>query len=94
MCWQVPIRLDIHEDDYGNETVFVRAWKRKDWGPGGENFGWWCVEEQAAYQSGEPLFETASEELQELVGPDLYKRLATELRRRLSGTSVHVSNSN
>ncbi len=32
VCWQVPIRFDVHTDDYEQDTVFVRAWERRDWG--------------------------------------------------------------
>ena len=51
VCWQVPIHLDIHEDEYGHETIMVRAWQRRDWGPGGEEFHWWCIEDDHAYLS-------------------------------------------
>jgi hypothetical protein len=79
VCWQVPIRLDVHEDDYGHQTVLVRAWQRRDWGPGGADFHWWCIEEPAAYSAANPLYRSARAELIELVGEDVYNRLATEL---------------
>ncbi len=75
VCWQVPVRLDVHSDEYGNETVFVRAWERKDWGPGGEDFHWWCIEEEAAYTNPAPFFQTGRDELVGLIGEDLYTRL-------------------
>lgn len=91
VCWQVPIRLDVHTDDYGHDTVFVRAWERRDWGEGGFDFHWWCSEESAAYHGLEPLFETAAEELIELVGADIYRRLARELRAIGQETPVQLS---
>ena len=74
VCWQVPIRLDIHTDDYGHDTVFVRAWERRDWGEGGFDFHWWCSEESHAYSNAEPLYETSRDELVELVG-ELVQRM-------------------
>jgi len=75
VCWQVPIRLDVHTDEYKNDTVFIRGWERKDWGPGGEDFNWWCTEEAEAYTSASPVYQTSKDELVLLVGDDLYSRL-------------------
>ena len=79
VCWQVPIRLDVHSNEYGNDTVFVRAWERRNWGPGGEHFHWWCIEQPEAHTASEPVYLTSRDELIELVGPDLYARLADAL---------------
>jgi hypothetical protein len=91
VCWQVPIRLDVHRDDYGHETVMVRAWQRRDWGPGGEDFHWWCTEEDLAYTGPQPLYLGAREELVELLGRALYDRLVVQLDRRRSETPVGIS---
>jgi hypothetical protein len=90
VCWQVPIRLDVHTDDYGYETVLVRAWQRRDWGPGGEEFNWWCTEEDEPYTSSAPLYLTARDELIELVGDEVYGRLVIELDKRREPTPVAV----
>lgn len=82
VCWQVPIRLDVHTDEYGYETVLVRAWERRDWGPGGDEFNWWCTESEEAHIGSRPVYLSASEELIELVGADVYERLAAELAGR------------
>lgn len=79
VCWQVPIRLDVHTDDYENDTVFVRAWERRDWGPGGDEFHWWCIEEPVAYTNPNPVYITSRDELILLIGPELYARLVTVL---------------
>ncbi len=79
VCWQVPIRFDIHTDDYGHDTVFVRAWERRDWGGGGEDFHWWCIEEHEAYTAPDPVYKTSRDELIELVGAPIYEELASEL---------------
>ncbi len=90
VCWQVPLRLDVHTDAHGYETVFVRAWQRRDWGGGGDDFNWWCTEgdDPIAFRAETPVYETAREELIELMGQDLYERLATELGRRRRETPV------
>ena len=90
VCWQVPIRLDVHTDDYGHETVMVRAWQRRDWGPGGDEFNWWCTESPDAHIGTDPFYVTAGEELDELLGTDLYKRLVTSLERRRTETPVRL----
>ncbi|MDH3295385.1 MAG: hypothetical protein OER95_13780 [Acidimicrobiia bacterium] len=87
VCWQVPIHLDIHTDEYGHETVLVRAWQRRDWGPGGDDFHWWCIEENAAYIGSHPVFETLADELTEMIGVGVYRRLADALRRQLAAAT-------
>lgn len=81
VCWQVPIRMDVHTDDNGHDTVFVRAWERRDWGDGGADFHWWCIEEDAAYTADDPVYRTSRDELIGFVGEPLYERLVTELER-------------
>ncbi len=88
VCWQLPIRLDVHTDDYGHETVLVRAWHRRDWGPGGDEFHWWCTESPLAHGATVPFYRTASEELAELLGADLHRRLVAALARHGSETPV------
>lgn len=91
VCWQVPIRLDVHENDYGHETIFVRAWERRDWGPGGDEFNWWCIEDDVAYTGLAPLYLTARDELIEMVGQPIYERLSAELDRRRAETPVSLA---
>ncbi len=91
VCWQVPIHLDVHEDEYGHETILVRAWQRRDWGPGGAEFHWWCVEEDAAYSAVAPVYRTARDELVEMIGPKVYEMLVAELERRRAETPVTIA---
>ncbi len=91
VCWQVPIHLDIHENEYGHETIFVRAWERRDWGPGGDEFHWWCIDSEVAYSAVSPLYVTARDELVEMIGPDIYGQLVAELERRRSETPVTIA---
>ncbi len=88
VCWQVPIHLDVHQNDYGHETIFVQAWERRHWGPGGADFHWWCTENDEPYMSSSPLYLTARDELVEMVGQQVYDRLAEALDRRRVETPV------
>jgi len=97
VCWQVPIHLDIHTDEYGYETILLRAWQRRDWGPGGNDFHWWCIEDPQAYIGVEPVFRALAEELIEMVGHDTYKLLEAALEDQYqqvgpapSPTPVHI----
>jgi hypothetical protein len=88
VCWQVPLRLDIHTDDYGHDTFLLRAWERRDWGEGGTYFDWWCVEEPEAYGSPAPVYRTMAAELAELMGDELYRRMCAVLDERTAATPV------
>ena len=68
VCWQVPFRLEEYEDGAGTRTVVVRAWRRSDWGGGGDDFAWWCTDD---LPEGTPQTATwihHKDELTELVG--------------------------
>src|SRR5690606_18734391 len=75
VCWQVPMRLEHSTDDQGHVTSRLREWKRRDWGPGGDDFHWWCTEAPEAFRAPEPLYVSARDEIVELVGAGNYTRL-------------------
>ena len=59
----------------GRITIYgggLREWKRRDWGEGGEDFGWWCTEEPDAFVGGDPVYRSARDEIIELVGAHIY----------------------
>lgn len=68
VCWQVPFRLEEYEDGAGTRTVVVRAWRRSDWGEGGDDFGWWCTDELAPGTPETATWIHHQDELIELVG--------------------------
>jgi len=70
VCWQVPFRLEEYEDGAGTRTVVVRAWRRSDWGEGGDDFGWWCTDELLPGQPSEQTWRHHVDELVELVGAE------------------------
>ena len=68
VCWQVPFRLEEYEDGAGTRTVVVRAWRRSDWGEGGDDFGWWCTDELLPGTPETATWIHHQDELIELVG--------------------------
>lgn len=81
VCWQVPVRLEHSEDESGHVTSRLREWKRRDWGEGGDEFGWWCTEEPEAFVGAEPLYISARDEIVEMVGAGIYDTMAAQLSR-------------
>ncbi|MFK8026114.1 MAG: hypothetical protein AB8G26_19325 [Ilumatobacter sp.] len=75
VCWQVPLRLEDFEEETGHVISRLREWKRRDWGEGGADFGWWCTEESEAFVGAEPLYRSARDEIVELIGADVYETM-------------------
>lgn len=67
VCWQVPIRVEHHLDDYDRHTHFVRQWTRGDWGDD-SGIGWWCSEADEAYSSAQSAARTLRAEIAALAG--------------------------
>ena len=78
VCWQLPIKVDWELRDDGIEVATVRAWARRDWGDDGEPMAWCCTEEPEAYVGDRPVIDSLGDELQAVVGSEVY----VELRRR------------
>jgi len=72
VCWQLPLRRIDETDVYGYVTSTLREWKRRDWGPGGEEFHWWCTETDEAFVDHRPVYETMRDEIVEMVGQGPY----------------------
>ena len=81
VCWQLPLRLDDQTDDYGYITSTLREWKRRDWGPGGDEFHWWCTETDEAFVGAVPVYVTSRDEIVELVGQAVYDLMVAQLER-------------
>jgi hypothetical protein len=81
VCWQLPIKVDweLHAD--GTETATLRRWARRDWGDEGATMAWCCTEGEEAYVGGRPVHETLAEQLEAVVGAEVW----VELKRRLTG---------
>ena len=81
VCGQVPLRLEHSEDESGHDTSRLREWKRRDWGEGGDDFGWWCTEEPDAFVGEQPLYISARDEIVELVGTTIYDQMVELMER-------------
>jgi hypothetical protein len=81
VCWQVPLRLEHSTDESGHVTSRLREWKRRDWGEGGADFGWWCTEAPEAFVGAEPLYRSVRDDIVELVGEANYDQLVELLER-------------
>ncbi|MEZ5381290.1 MAG: hypothetical protein R2754_05775 [Microthrixaceae bacterium] len=79
VCWQLPLRLEHHTDESGAGVHTLREWRRRDWGEGGEEFGWWCTEEPEAYSASAPVYRTLADEIEALVGAERYRTVTEHL---------------
>ncbi|MEZ5374338.1 MAG: hypothetical protein R2704_16755 [Microthrixaceae bacterium] len=82
VCWQLPLRLEHHTDESGAELHTLREWRRRDWGEGGAEFGWWCTEEHEAFSGHSAVYESLGDELIEMIGAVRYRTVADHLDRR------------
>jgi hypothetical protein len=82
VCWQVPVRRHDETDAYGHVTSTIREWKRRDWGPGGADFHWWCTESPEAFIGHQQVWEACEDELVALTSRRAYAALRKYLRSR------------
>ncbi|MCU1498466.1 MAG: hypothetical protein JWM47_2419 [Acidimicrobiales bacterium] len=80
VCWQLPVKVDWAPPVDGVEVATVRAWSRADWGDDGDPMAWCCTEGERAYVGDRPVVESLADELEGIVGTEVY----VELRRRLT----------
>jgi hypothetical protein len=81
VCWQLPIKVDWEAGEGDTEIATVRAWRREDWGDDAESMGWWCTEDESAFDGNGPVFETLGDELAAVVGSEVYVELRSRLTR-------------
>lgn len=81
VCWQVPLRLEEFDEDDGHVVSILREWKRRDWGPGGEDFHWWCTDHHAAFVGSDPVYRHLRDEIVELVGEATYRTMVRLLEK-------------
>ncbi len=82
VCWQLPLRREDEVGDDGHVTSVVRQWDRRHWGPGGDEFHWWCTDAPEAFVGNRPVYEELEAELVELVGRKAYRRFVAHLAER------------
>ncbi len=86
VCWQAPLRREDSEDTAGHVWSTVREWKRRDWGEGGLDFGWWCIEEEEAFVGADPVYVSLEDELVGLTSRAVYDQLRGLLDARSAST--------
>lgn len=85
VCWQAPMRRHDETDVYGHVTSTIREWKRRDWGPGGEEFHWWCTADTDvadAFVGHVAVWQACREELIAMTTEAAYKLLVDYLAQR------------
>jgi len=92
VCWQVPLHRTIDEqvanDGSMMEIHTIAAFERGHWGTGGSDFGWWCLDDDVAFTSPNPLYVTMEAELRTMVGDEIYEILARHLDARRTESSA------
>jgi len=82
VCWQLPLRREDVTNPDGSVTSTLTQWDRIHWGPGGDEFAWWCTEAPEAFKGQSPVWRHMEPELTALVGPEIYALLASYLQAR------------
>lgn len=84
ICWQLPLKVEHNIDDAS--TSRLRGWLRRDWGPEGNDMAYCCTERESpladAFVGEVPVIESLREELEAILGVDLYAQLAERLSAR------------
>ncbi|MFI5053191.1 MAG: hypothetical protein ACHQDE_02425 [Acidimicrobiia bacterium] len=85
VCWQLPLRRIDDEQDDGTVVSRLTEFGRDGWGEGGDDFGWWCTEEAAAFAGAQPVYQSMAVELRKMLGKALAKQVVAYLdgRRRV-----------
>lgn len=88
VCWQLPLRLEHHEDENGHLVSTLRQWRGRDWGEAGADFAWWCTEHPLAFVGSDTVADRLADEIIALVGPEIHARIVRHLTRRAGATPV------
>ena len=92
VCWQLPLRKEDKEEEDGTITSTLSEFARSGWGPGGDEFAWWCTEAPEAFTGSEPVYRSLEVELRAMVGDALYESIAAYLHRRMTAMSPSATN--
>jgi hypothetical protein len=84
VCWQLPLRKEDKEETDGTVTTTLSEFARSGWGPGGDEFAWWCTEAPEAFTGAVPVYRSLEPELRGMVGDPLYESIAAYLDGRMA----------
>jgi hypothetical protein len=82
VCWQLPLRRVDREEEDGSVTSVLTEFGREGWGPGGDDFAWWCTEAPEAFTSDRSVYRSQEPELRRMIGDELYEQVAAYLDQR------------
>jgi hypothetical protein len=92
VCWQLPLRKEDKEESDGTVTTTLSEFARTGWGPGGDEFAWWCTEAPEAFTGTEPVYRSMEPEMRGMLGDVLYEAIAAYLDRRMSAVAAGSPN--
>ena len=76
------LRRDEEVQDDGHVITRISQWDRRDWGPGGAEFHWWCTESASAFVGKTRVVDSMQEELIAMVSQPVYDRLLAYMDQR------------
>jgi hypothetical protein len=88
VCWQVPLRREDLTLANGEIVTRIAQWNRADWGEGGEEFHWWCTQDEGAFVGTSRVVETMRDELSAMMGAHNYATLLDLLNERRRGEAL------
>jgi hypothetical protein len=88
VCWQLPLRRSDRQEEDGSQSNVLSEFARSGWGPGGDEFAWWCTEAREAFTGTTPVYRSMELELRAMVGDALYEAIAAYLDTRMSNGAV------
>ena len=88
VCWQLPLRRTDRQEEDGTQSNVLSEFGRKGWGPGGDEFAWWCTEAPEAFTGTTPIYRSMELELRAMVGDALYEAIAAYLDTRTEDSVV------
>ncbi|HEV7686846.1 MAG TPA: hypothetical protein VGQ80_09760, partial [Acidimicrobiia bacterium] len=78
------------EESDGTVTTTLSEFSRSGWGPGGDEFAWWCTEAPEAFTGAAPVYRSLEVELRGMVGDALFESIAAYLDRRMAPSTANV----
>ncbi len=84
VCWQLPLHRDEEVLESGHVVTRIEEWGRRGWGPGGDDFHWWCTEAPEAFTGRQSVADSMDEELRAMVGDEVADLLRDYLTERSS----------
>jgi hypothetical protein len=88
VCWQLPLRRSDRQEEDGSQSNVLGEFGRSGWGPGGDEFAWWCTEAPEAFTGTVPVYRSMEVELRAMMGDALYEAIAAYLDARMAGDVV------